>query len=583
MIARWAGRLNPWSRVAVAGLAWLAVLGLLSAINLAIGPARHHLVILTDVFAVSQDAVVGLGMALVLAVIPMLALPASAAGAARAFADRYGGRVVVAAALAGAAVAFAGWWWVFQAWPLSGDEFWAAFDTDILRHGRFMARVAPAWVPYVHALQPTWRLETPDHAFWASTYLPVNAAVRAAFALVASPALAGPAWSVLSVALVWDLARRLWPERRDAAFVAAILLASSAQLILTAMTPYAMPAHLALNLAWLSLMLRRGVLAQCGAIAVAFLATGLHQWIFSPLFAAPFIVQLWLTGSRRAAVTHALAYGLICAFRIAWPGLLFLAHGYPFLAPPRGAAAFALANAFNPFSGGLMAENLLRLTTWQNLITVPLALVGAGFAARERSSPLFAMGAGVGLILVFLLLITPFQGHGWGYRYLHGYLGSLSLLAAGAWVRLTADEPLRRRAWAVFGLASAASILVCLPLRMAQAKAYAAPAVANWRALTHAGAEVVIVDVDSVWFGMDLVRNDPFLLAQPKVMRLDALSPGEIEALCAAHRTRLFTGADEALTNVRFETATERARRNRLRALAAAPPCVPPLAVGPRR
>ena len=34
--------------------------------------------------------------------------------------------------------------------------------------------------------------------------------------------------------------------------------------------------------------------------------TGLHQWLFSPLFAAPFIAQLWAGGSRRLAVLHAL-------------------------------------------------------------------------------------------------------------------------------------------------------------------------------------------------------------------------------------------------------------------------------------
>jgi hypothetical protein len=582
MNGRWAGALDPWSRVAVAGLAWLGVLGLIIALNLAVGPARHHLVILTDVLAVSEDAVVGLGMAVFLAVIPALTLPASAARGAQAFAVRHGGAVVGVAALAVAIIGFAGWWQVFQAWPLSGDEFWAAFDADIFRHGGLMAPVPVEWRPFVHALQPTWRLETPDHAWWASTYLPVNAATRAAFGLLGSPALAGPAWSVLSIVLVWDLARLLWPDRRDAAFVAAVLLASSAQLIVMAMTPYAMPAHLALNLAWLSLFLRRGAPAQGGAIAVAFLAAGLHQWLFSPLFAAPFIAQAWVNGRRRAALLHAFAYGLICAFWVAWPGLLFLAKGYQFLAPSHGATAFALANAFNPFSGGLMAENLLRLTTWQNLVTVPLALVGAGLAARDKASPLFAMAAGIALILVFLLLITPFQGHGWGYRYLHGYLGSLCLLAAGAWVRLTADERLRRRAWAAFGLACAASILVCLPLRMGQVKAYAAPQVASGRVLTHAGAEVVIVDVDSLWFGMDLVRNDPFLSSGPKVMRLDALTPAEIGALCAAHRTRLFVGADEALTNVSFQTASERARRSALRAVAAAPPCAPQLTVGPR-
>jgi len=575
---------DPWTRVAITGLIWLLFLALVCAINLGVGPARHHLVIVTDVFAQTQDAVVGLGMALLLALIaaPAFKVPPGLASRATAVAERFGRRIAILAAVAVAMAAFAGWWWVFQAYPLSGDEFWAAFDADILQHGRFMAHVPVEWRAFTHALQPTWRLETPDHAWWASTYLPVNAALRAAFGALGSQALAGPAWGAVSIVLVWDLGRRLWPERPDAALVAAILLASSAQLIFAAMTPYAMPAHLAFNLAWLCLFLRKSWAAQAGAIVVAFFATGLHQWIFNPLFAAPFVIQLWAARRWRAALTHTIAYALICAFWMAWPGLLFLAKGYPFLAPSRGAAAFALANAFNPFSGGLMAENLLRLTTWQNLLAVPLALAGAGLAARNRTGPLFAMAAGMVLIVAFLAVVTPFQGHGWGYRYLHGYLGSLCLLATAGWVRLTTDDGSLRRGWAALAVACAVSVGVCLPLRAGQAWAYAAPSVRNWTTLTRTDADVVIVDVDSLWFGMDLVRNDPFLASRPKVMRLDALTPAQIEGLCAHHRVALFAGADEPLTNVAFQSAREHARRSVLRAAASAPPCAPQVTVGPR-
>ncbi len=555
------------------------------AINLGIGPARHHLIIVTDVFAVTQDAVVGVGAALLLALIaaPALKVPAGLAASATAVVQRFGGRIVILAAALAAIVAFAGWGWVCQAYPLSGDEFWAAFDAQILQHGRLMAPVPAEWRSFTHALQPTWRLETPDHAWWASTYLPVNAALRAAFGALGSQALAGPAWAAVSIVLVWDLGRQLWPDRRDAALVAAILLASSSQLIFAAMTPYAMPAHLAFNLAWLCLFLRKGWAAQAGAILVAFFAAGLHQWIFNPLFAAPFVIQLWAARRWRLALAHTLAYALICAFWIAWPGLLFLTKGYPFLAPSHGAAAFALANAFNPFSGGLMAENLFRLTTWQNLLTVPLALAGAGLAARERSEPLFAMAAGIALMVAFLAVVTPFQGHGWGYRYLHGYLGNLCLLATAAWVNLTSDERLVRRGWAALALACAVSVGVCLPLRAWQARAYAGPSVRNWTALARTGADVAIVDVDSLWFGMDLVRNDPFLSNRPKVMRLDALTPAQIQDLCAHHRVVLFAGADEPLTNVAFQSDKKHARRSVLRALAAAPPCAPEVTVGPRR
>ncbi len=583
MILRTGGARDAWTGLAIVGLDWLLIVGLVCVVNLSIGPAHHHLVFVTDVFAVNQDAIVALGMALMLALIAAPTFRFAPGVAARAAAERFGGRIVILAAVTVAIVAFAGWWWVFQAHALSGDEFWAAFDADIFQHGRLMAPIPSAWQPYAHALQPAWGLETPDHAWWASTYLPVNAALRAAFGALSSQALAGPAWAALSIILVWDLGRRLWPDRRDAALVAAILLASSSQLIFAAMTPYAMPAHLAFNLAWLCLFLRKGWAAQAGAILVAFLATGLHQWIFNPLFAAPFVIQLWAARRWRLALTHTVAYALICAFWIAWPGLLFLAKGYPFFALPRGAAAAAVTGAFNPLSVGLMAGNLLRLTTWQNLLTLPLALWGFGLAARDRSSPMFPMAAGVALILVFLLLITPYQAQGWGYRYLHGYLGSLCLLATAAWVRLTADDRSLRRGWAALALACAVSVGICLPLRAWQARTYAAPSVRNASVIARAPADVVIVDVDSLWFGVDLVRNDPFLSNRPKVMRLDALAPAQIQDLCAHHRVVLFAGADEPLTNVAFHSAREHARRSVLLALAAAPPCAPEVTVGPRR
>jgi hypothetical protein len=201
---------------------------------------------------------------------------------------------------------------------------------------------------------------------------------------------------------------------------------------------------------------------------------------------------------------------------------------------------------------------------------------------RERSSLQFPMAAGVVLIIVFLLLITPFQAHGWGYRYLHGYLGSLCLLATGAWVRLTADERSRKRGCVELAVATAASVLVCLPLRAWQARTYAAPSVKDAALVASAPVDVVIVDTDSLWFGVDLVRNDPFLSNRPKVMRLDTLTPSEIRTLCAHSRVELFAGSDGYLNNLGLQTAGQRASRMTLRTLAITPPCSPPIVVGPR-
>jgi hypothetical protein len=36
-----------------------------------------------------------------------------------------------------------------------------------------------------------------------------------------------------------------------------------------------------------------------------------------------------------------------------------------------------------------------------------------------------------------MFILLPYQGHGWGYRYLHGLIGSLSLLAGYGWIALS--------------------------------------------------------------------------------------------------------------------------------------------------
>ena len=81
-----------------------------------------------------------------------------------------------------------------------------------------------------------------------------------------------------------------------------------------------MPAHLAFNLAWLWLFLRGGKAGHAGAIAVGFLATGIHQLIFHPMFVAPFVLQLWLRRRWGLGALYTLAYAAICLFWIEyWP------------------------------------------------------------------------------------------------------------------------------------------------------------------------------------------------------------------------------------------------------------------------
>ncbi len=103
---------------------------------------------------------------------------------------------------------------------LSADEFMAESDARIFASGRFLAWVAPEWRDYVPALQPMFRLSVPENVFWVSSYLPVNAALRAIFVVVGAPGLQGAVLAGVSAVALCGVARRIWPDRPDAAAVA---------------------------------------------------------------------------------------------------------------------------------------------------------------------------------------------------------------------------------------------------------------------------------------------------------------------------------------------------------------------------
>ena len=507
-----------------------------------------------ETFFWTQDLPV-LGIVLLLAValrfIPMpWASPLARAALRRPLAWSVGLAVLAfAVGLAGAPLLFGGY-------ELSLDEYMADFDATIFGHGQLMAPVATPWRDYLPALQPLFGLTTGSNAVWASGYLPMNAAIRALADLIHAKALVNPLWSAVSVVAVYGVARRLWPERPGMALAAAALLGTSSQLLLMAMTAYAMPAHLALNLVWLWLFLLGGRTGHAGALAVAFVACGLHQVVFHPLFAAPFVLQLWLDRRWRLAAIYTAAYAAIGVFWVEYQPALLAAFGGaagPTHALPGGWFAARVAPLLaNVHTGalGAMAESLLRFATWQNPLTTPLALI-AGVAAFRTKGHMRAMALGVVLTLLVMLLLMPSQSHGWGYRYLQGFMGSIALLAAWSWSRITDALPPQQRtaATSAFAAACVASLVVLLPVRAWQAWRYTAPYAAAAAAIQSAPAQVVIIDHDQPGLAFNFgafVRNDPYLSHTPKVLLLAGLSEPALRQLCAHNSVLIFDGRSAA-------------------------------------
>jgi hypothetical protein len=451
-------------------------------------------------------------------------------------------RVIVWAAGAVLVIGVAGSFLVLQSYPLSMDEFWARADGVIFATGHPMARIPSEWQPFAPALQPIFLRLLPHAGFWASNYLPMNALIQLAGGPFASPLLAA-----VSTLLVASLAGSLMPERRGAPFVCVLLFACSSQLLITAMSPYAMSAHLAFNLAWLWLFLRRNPAAQAGAIIVGFLATGLHQFAFFPLFALPFVGERFLSGSRKWAVIHAVA---IVAGVLVWSDYGAIAARMVGASPNGGVGTgLMLAKAIDRLSGfgftnfGLMAFNLLRFQLWQNPLAVPLVL-GTAWPLLRTSGPMRALLGGIVLTSAFVFVVIPYQGHGWGYRYLHGELGSLCLLATYGWYEIADRE---KREWrALFGAMLAFSVVVLLPLRAFQVWHQVAPYAAANRALEHVDADIVVVDAPNHAFAQDLVRNSPLLDNRPKRMLGLALDDEQLTRLCKRYRVKFFTDSDAA-------------------------------------
>jgi hypothetical protein len=441
---------------------------------------------------------------------------------------------------------------VFCNYVFSLDEALANFDARIFASGRLMAPVPAAWSDYTTAMQPMYMLPLPENV-WASSYLPVNAGLRALGLLVHAQWLVNPLLSAFSIVAVWGVGRRLWPERPELALVAAALLGTSAQLVVMGMTAYAMPAHLAFNLAWLWLFLRGGRLGHAGAIVVGFLATGLHQLVFHPIFAAPFILQLWFRRRWALAVLYTFAYAAIVGFWIEYWPLASWISGVQQAASDGstggGMMAERIGKAFDKVRWrgvGVMAECLTRFVAWQNPLTAPLALVGVVFCARVKGA-LRPMAFGVFLTLVATFVATPTQTHGWGYRYLHGLLGSVCLLAAWGWARLTdrLDAPQRAAASGGFVLACGVSLLVLLPYRSWEAWSFVHPFAAANAAIQGSKADVVLIDHESDGVLFDkgtLTRNDPLLVHGPKVMALIDMDGDMVRELCADHTVAIFDG-----------------------------------------
>jgi hypothetical protein len=537
---------------------------------------------LTRMLMQTQDAPVLIPVCALLLASALVPLPAAWSRWARSLTGRTPYNLVfliVGAAL----VAALGTRYVASYTPVSHDEIMAAFDTSIIASGRLMAPIPPEWRSLSWALEPVFRLPVPGDVAWVSTYLPGNAAIRGILGKVFDAAIVNAGLVAIALLALLGIARQLWPGRRDLWVITLVLAASSSQLLGMAMTPYAATAHLVLNLVWLWLYLRNTAFCHAAAISVGFLATGLHQLIFHPLFVAPFVVQMLLDRRWRLAALYVCSYAAIGVFWIVYWQVLLLAHGIAGDGASAVGTSFFIARVaemladLNRSGAETMLQNVLRFAAWQHPLM--LALLVPGTVCAWKAGGIFrSLAAGIALTLVAMLILLPYQDIGWGYRYLHGLIGSAALVAALGWSALTGDTAPSESgpAWGVLGATTAVALLALLPIHAWQMHGYLSPYTRANAAIASSTSDAVVIETTSIFHGIELVRNDPYLRNRPLTLDLGMLDEAQIRTLCSRMSVTVFDGKDAAPYGVKvFDPLTfpDYARLRKLRSLLEGPDC----------
>jgi hypothetical protein len=404
---------------------------------------------------------------------------------------------------------------VMHALPLSMDEYVAVFQSRIFASGQLRTTVPSTWQDFGWSLTPVFVAYDPIQHTWASQYLPVYSALRAIFVESGADRFVNPVLAALALPLAYACARRLWPEERWRAWLAAGFLASSSQLLFMSMTGYTMPAHLVVNLLWLYAFLRNDRIGWLAAPILGAVALGLHNPFPHALFVAPFLLLILLQRRWGWTVYFAAVYLLAIAGWYVWARSVQMGG--------QGTSLFGLFQVPDLLMFAVQGLSLTVALSWQTPI-LALALLWNAAAWRSLSIIERALFAGILLSLAFFLFFPSTQGHGWGYRYTFAVLGNMALLGAlgiDAIRKALGDTTVKR--YLVASLALTA--IVQWPVRAWQVEHYVRPFALAHEYVEHLDADVVIVDPTTSWYGIDLIRNDPELTNRPKILSAFYLRP----------------------------------------------------------
>ena len=443
-------------------------------------------------------------------------------------------------------VTVAGTHLVFGAYPFVDDEYSGIFQGIIYSRGHRTALVAQPWCQWITALTPT-SIAVPEPCTWRLGYFPVHALIRGAFHAIRSDSFAEPVMSALSVLLIFQVARRMWPDRPQRAVLSALFLATSTQFLVMTMSAFSMPAHLLASMAWLWLYVRPERWALIVLPWLGVVALGVHSPYPHVLFVAPLVLSFLFQRRFGAFIYVSIVYVI---GSLAWVGRLYPGEGRS-VAPPSATAGMITSTAgstlLHPTGDGITASLATTvLATWSVPIAILCVLVAMLLWNRlDRFARWLALSMLSTLVLRAIFFWT--YGAGWGNRYAFAVLGNIAILAAlGA---ETLGEAIgRRRAHRLLAAAFLTALCIQLPMRGVQAHRIVEPYRRASAYLEGIDADVVIVQFETLIWGRQLLRNDPFLRNTPKLMGYSELKQAGVDSL-----ERMFPGRVKVVSREEME------------------------------
>ena len=423
---------------------------------------------------------------------------------------------------------------VFLNYPFAMDEYYSDFQAAIFAQGKVFAPITSEFTPLAKASTPLMMIYNTVAQTWTSNYLPVYALLRTPFWMAGCAWLLNPLLSGLTLLATAGVVRRIWPTNPTLVWVGVILMATNVQFLITGMTAYAMSAHLLANLVWLWLYLDPSPKRQILAPLLGILAVGLHQPNVHLVFALPFCVKLLLDKRWKMAVWHGIIYGVGI-----WLWIQFMDYKSPpaiatDTKPVLSTMEFVAKIFFTKLPNTTQLFDLVvgwaKVLAWSSFALIFLITIALSQWKKLTSIHLCLLASLI-LVSIISFLFPLNQGHGWGNRYLFPYLGNITLLALAGFQELGAKVSSIKMVL----ICSFLNLLVTLPARTWEGRNEVKPFAVASKMIKALPQKVVIIDTKSIWYGQDLVRNDPELTNTPKLIFMSRYTD-EVKAFCDLHQ-----------------------------------------------